>query len=245
MKSIRKAVILAAGKGCRLKEIVGNDPKGLLKIGGREIIKRSLDMILSCGIKEIILVTGFSKERYYKALNAEYPFIRYENNDAFGTTGSMHSFFLACNGAVDDVLLLESDLIYEKRCVTHLLTCEKQDVVLISARTDSGDEVYVNGSDGYISHISKTPCNHTPVQGELIGISKLSSSLCQEMCSWYSKQSPFPQDLHYEDGISALSRIRPIHYLKLENAVWAEIDDPQHYKRVMEIVYPKLEGEQI
>ena len=54
-----KAVILAAGKGTRMKELTDELPKPMLKVQGRPILEHILQGILAADVQEIFFVTGF------------------------------------------------------------------------------------------------------------------------------------------------------------------------------------------
>jgi dTDP-glucose pyrophosphorylase len=54
-----KAVILAAGKGTRMKELTDELPKPMLRVRGKPILERIIAGIVAAGIKEIFIVTGF------------------------------------------------------------------------------------------------------------------------------------------------------------------------------------------
>jgi dTDP-glucose pyrophosphorylase len=54
-----KAVILAAGKGTRMKELTSEFPKPMLKVQGRPILEHILEGLRSAGIREVFIVTGF------------------------------------------------------------------------------------------------------------------------------------------------------------------------------------------
>src|SRR5689334_7352044 len=57
-----KAVILAAGKGTRMKELTDELPKPMLKIQGRPILQHILEGIISAGVREVFIVTGHRAE---------------------------------------------------------------------------------------------------------------------------------------------------------------------------------------
>ncbi|MFN7139634.1 MAG: nucleotidyltransferase family protein [Limisphaerales bacterium] len=57
-----KAVILAAGKGTRMRELTNEVPKPMLKVHGKPILEHILTGLLSTGIKEVFIVTGFKAE---------------------------------------------------------------------------------------------------------------------------------------------------------------------------------------
>ncbi len=245
MQTVNTAVILAAGMGTRLADVIVDKPKGLLKIGNREIIKESLDRVLKGGIQNIVLVTGHQKEEYSQSLGETYPDIEYVYNPDYAVTGSMHSLFLARELIKTDFLLLESDLLYEDRCITTLIETHKQDAILLSGETNSGDEVYVYGESDLIKLITKKKESSPPLQGELVGISRISLPLYQRMCDYYHLEIPFPSDFHYEDCLSSLSGKYDICYHKVEDIVWTEIDDPSHYERAVNYIYPKIYGESL
>jgi dTDP-glucose pyrophosphorylase len=54
-----KAVILAAGKGTRMKELTNELPKPMLKVQGRPILEHIITGIISAGVRDIFIVTGF------------------------------------------------------------------------------------------------------------------------------------------------------------------------------------------
>ena len=57
-----KAVILAAGKGTRMRELTNEMPKPMLKVQGKPILEHIFAGLLAAGIKEIFIVTGFRAE---------------------------------------------------------------------------------------------------------------------------------------------------------------------------------------
>ena len=240
IKSIQTAVILAAGAGRRLQNVAGELPKGLLKIGDRSMMDRSVDLLLKHSIERVIVVVGYQASKYFEALTMKRPSIDFVLNPYFQQTGSMHSLFRARTRLREDFLLLESDLIYEPRALASLLNSKKNDVILVSGRTGAGDEVYVYGHEGTVSAISKKRLSSFTAQGELVGISKISHGLYQEMCRFYEKHIPKFSNYDYEDCLSDMSKDRVINYLKINDLVWAEIDDKIHYQRAIERVYPQI-----
>lgn len=57
-----KAVILAAGKGTRMRNLTNEMPKPMLRVQGKPILEHILQGILAAGIREIFIVTGFRAE---------------------------------------------------------------------------------------------------------------------------------------------------------------------------------------
>ncbi len=57
-----KAIILAAGKGTRMRELTNELPKPMLKVDGKPILEHILEGIVAAGIRDIFIVTGFRAE---------------------------------------------------------------------------------------------------------------------------------------------------------------------------------------
>lgn len=60
-----KAVILAAGKGTRMRELTNEVPKPMLTnaaLQGKPILEHILEGLISAGIREVFIVTGFKAE---------------------------------------------------------------------------------------------------------------------------------------------------------------------------------------
>jgi UDP-N-acetylglucosamine diphosphorylase / glucose-1-phosphate thymidylyltransferase / UDP-N-acetylgalactosamine diphosphorylase / glucosamine-1-phosphate N-acetyltransferase / galactosamine-1-phosphate N-acetyltransferase len=57
-----KAVILAAGKGTRMRELTTELPKPMLKVQGKPILEHIVQGIVGAGVRDIFIVTGFRAE---------------------------------------------------------------------------------------------------------------------------------------------------------------------------------------
>lgn len=56
--TVRRAVLLAAGRGTRLGAITANYPKALIEIGGKPIIRHAMEGLRRAGVVELTIVTG-------------------------------------------------------------------------------------------------------------------------------------------------------------------------------------------
>ena len=78
------------------------------------------------------------------------------------------------------------------------------------------------------------------VQGELVGISKISLKLLNLMCDYHEAHLEFSCSRHYEECISDLCPKKKIPFLRVGDLVWTEIDDQSHYERALKEILPKL-----
>lgn len=249
--SVKTAVILAAGMGSRLQDITKNEvPKGLFKIEGKSLIERSVEKLRCLGIEKIYIVTGYLSESY-EEFAKDKSYIHIFKNRKYKATGSMTSLAILENELKEDFILLESDILYEVYGLIKTINFEGQDCVLLSGKTNSGDECYVEVRDDNLYKISKIRTDIEEIYGELVGISKISLNLYREMIKAYrSKVSDVYYDNNlveeirkydYENAIFDAAKNRKVGYLKIDNLVWGEVDDKHHLKRIKNEILPKLE----
>ncbi len=154
----------------------------------------------------------------------------------------MHSFYCARSLIQDDFLLFESDIIYETRAVEALIQTDYPNAILISGKTDSGDEVYVETDDGRIVTITKDLSCIQSAAGELVGISRISHSFYQTIVAEYEKAMQSSMKADYETFTAEVGRCVSLRALKIEDLGWGEIDDERHYQRILTQVLPKLKA---
>ena len=246
------AVILAAGMGIRLRNVIGKKPKGLLILNGTSLLQRSCQLLSEQGINLIYMVTGFQHTVLEETLHQSVmqPEIRFVRNPNYWESGSMESLSCVEGLLPNDFLLLESDLLYESRALSILLNDGQPDTVLTSGFTGSQDEVWIQGElsshrkagqeRGRIIHINKKPDPHLEIQGELVGISWISLELFEAMCRHHRKNRPQTYDHHYEENLSELCSEWNLTYLKITDLVWTEIDTEAHYLHATNRIYPSI-----
>lgn len=223
---ITTAVIMAAGLGTRFGKYTEAIPKGFIEAGGKPMVIRSIKTLLSCGIQRILIGTGYKKEAY-EALKTRYPQIECVFSPRYSETNSMFTLYnmrQAIGG--DSFLLLESDLVFERKAISSLLECEYSSAMLLTPVTKFQDQYYVEmDSDCNLAACSTDKTELTP-SGELVGIHKIDTSFYQAMCRDYSTKLTTHPKLGYEYELLAVSQtILPLPVLKVPGLLWYEIDD--------------------
>jgi len=239
-RSVDTAVILAAGMGMRLRNTIGDHPKGFVCLGSLPIIEESLRRLYHAGIKRVIIVTGY-QHAFYEKLRTRYVGLETVHNAEYAVSGSLYSLFCARNLIEDDFLLLESDLVYEPRAIEELQRIETTDVILLSGLTGAGDEVFVETVNNNLFAMSKDINHLDHIDGELVGISRISHDFFLEMMATAERRFTETLYLDYEtDGFVATARQKDMLCFKIEDLIWCEIDDQAHLRRARETIYPRL-----
>lgn len=67
MSKLKRAILVAAGEGKRLRPVTLETPKPLVKVNGKRIMDTSIEALRMNGIQDIYIVVGYKKELFYEA----------------------------------------------------------------------------------------------------------------------------------------------------------------------------------
>ena len=129
-------------------------------------------------------------------------------------------------------------MIFEERAIDQILKSQDRDCMLITSESGSGDEALVEIRDGYVYKMSKDIHQFNKIDGEMIGITKISYKVFNKMLEMFEEnKNPY---LNYEYALMDIARDYKVGYIKPDNLVWTEIDNEEHYNRAIKYIYPKL-----
>lgn len=240
MRAPELAVIVAAGRGVRLKGMGEQRPKGFIELGGRAIVERSIECLYAAGVKRTLIVTGHLRE-WYEDLARRLPNVELAHNPDYAESGSMYTLYLARERIREDFVLAESDLVYEKRALEVLFAAPGPDTLLASGPTRSGDEVYVEANGGRLTGLSKQRATlKGEVVGELVGLTRISTRCLAAMCAHAQGVFRESKHLEYEQALVAAGREAKIECPVVPDLLWSEIDDEHHLARARDEIYPKI-----
>ncbi len=226
--NIKTAVIIAAGMGTRFGDKTKVMPKGFIPYDGIPMVERSINTLLDCGIRRIIIGTGYHKE-YYEELAKRYRHVECVFSPRFAETNSMYTLW-NCREAIgdSDFVLLESDLVYERKAIDALKRCPYDSAMLITPVTKFQDQYYVQMDDHNVLVDCSTDCTTLEPSGELVGIHKISNKFYRTLCKEYEKVIDEKPKLGYEFILLDVSkRVMPMNVVKVNGLQWYEIDDDQ------------------
>ena len=119
---ILSAIILAAGKGVRMKS---DKPKVLFNLCGKTILERQLENIRKVGLHNMTIVRG------YKGEMIDYENMAYYENSKFEEKHSLYSLFCARKNMENGFVLLYSDILFNEDILKSLIQNEDDIVLLV------------------------------------------------------------------------------------------------------------------
>ena len=110
---VRRAVLLAAGKGSRMNPITLERPKPLVSVNGTILIESLLDALIEKNILDITIVTGYLSY-CFSEIKAKYPFVKILYNDKYNVENNISSAMLVKN-LYSGAYVMDADLLLENR----------------------------------------------------------------------------------------------------------------------------------
>lgn len=113
-----KAIILAAGRGSRMKDLTDERPKCLVEMRGKALLDWQLEALRAAGIMEISIVTGYKRELLANRGLVEF------HNARWAETNMVSS--LACAEAwlkAEPCIVSYSDIFYSPAAAQSLMNC--------------------------------------------------------------------------------------------------------------------------
>jgi len=277
MRIEHEAVILAAGRGSRLGERTGDTPKSLLPIGPRSksdpsetsFLRRQVELLRAEGVERIAVVVGYRKEQLIDALRSFDLRVEIVVNEwpNISESGSLHSFQYAARsgylGGTRMTLLLDADIVYERRALTRFLDAPPLSAAMIAPRhiSDDAEQVLVYGPAYAPRYLGKglTPelVEGLPCLGEATGIVKLAPhdhALARRAMDWMLGDPDAPaSSLHHrgfgparkatehEELTGRLMRLGVMSGVVLDREVlFMEVDNAAEYAVLRGELYPRV-----
>ncbi len=171
-----KAIILAAGRGCRMKDLTDERPKCLLELRDRPLLDWQLDALRTADIKDIAIVTGYRRD-----LLATRGLVEFYNS-RWAETNMVSS--LACADAwlqAGPCIVSYSDIFYEAEAV-ELLKSAPGDIAItydpnwldlwkrrFEDPLDDAETFQLN-ADCTLAEIGNKPTSISEIQGQYMGL---------------------------------------------------------------------------
>ncbi|MCP4600528.1 MAG: aminotransferase class I/II-fold pyridoxal phosphate-dependent enzyme [Proteobacteria bacterium] len=147
---VKKAIILVAGIGKRLRPFTDRLPKCLAPVNGVPILINTLRQLNSAGIKEVVIVVGHYKEKIRERVKDSFGGMQvtYVESEVYDKTNNVYSLWLAREHMTQDVLLLEGDVFFDKQLIDRMLATNGNIAAVASYQSFmSGTVVRVDSED--------------------------------------------------------------------------------------------------
>ena len=238
-----QAIILAAGKGERLKELTDVTPKPMLKVGGTPLLTYIITSLRDIGITDFILVTkhleGIIKD-YYKDGSSFGVNIAYvTQNDKYGTGAAVQTAkeSIKC----DDIFLTFGDIVVPVttyKGVKELYETKQADAAIGLNYIDDPyrGAAVISGNDGRITDIiEKPPKGDIPSNWNNAGVMAFNKIILD----YVDRLEPSERD-EYELTTSVAEMIKDnkkiYGYKQTDDEFWQDIGTPEDLVKAGELL---------
>jgi choline kinase len=258
---IKRAIIIAAGRGKRLGTHTDEIPKCMVEVAGKPILGWVWDALSAAGVDELIMIRGYRGDVLAELAQKVVPRITFVDNREWETNNILLS--LACARAYLDrpTYMLYSDIVFTRAVAAAAaastaeigLVIDREFRAIYEGRTDhplQEGEVADLLHDGTVARVGKRALPPEDAIGEYIGLTRLgprgiaivARTLDQLAQSYAGREGdPFQRAAHYctayltdlwQHLIDTGIAIEPI----LIDGQWREIDTGQDLGRARELL---------
>ena len=113
-----KAIILAAGRGSRMKNLTDDQPKCLVEMRGKPLLDWQLTALREAGVDQIAIVTGYKGELLMGRGLVEFHNSRWAETNVVSSLACARDWLQA-----EPCIVSYSDIFYSAQAVQSLMDC--------------------------------------------------------------------------------------------------------------------------
>jgi dTDP-glucose pyrophosphorylase len=236
-QTLTKAVILAAGRGSRMRELTREIPKPMVEVRGKPILRYIVEGLRDAGIGKILVVVGYRKEAVQDHFQDGSAFgiqITYAEQIAQDGTGKVVELAKAFCG-FDPFILSYGDILVDPSCYIPLTQPGDAELMLTVRYTDDvskGGAVYVNNAFEVVDLWEKQPPGQANTCWYNAGIYTFKTTIF----SYLARLQKSPRgEYELTDAIRAMARDgKKVKAVEIKG-YWADIGDPETLAEVNEM----------
>lgn len=171
-----KAIILAAGRGSRMKDLTDESPKCLVELHGKALLDWQIEALRAAGITGIAIVTGYKRELLVNRGLVEFYNARWAETNMVSSLACAQEWLRA-----EACIVSYSDIFYSPAAVQSLMDCDASLAVtydpnwlelwtrrFVDPLLDA--ETFLLTTEHTLTEIGNKPKSVDEVQGQYMGL---------------------------------------------------------------------------
>jgi choline kinase len=230
-----RAIILAAGRGTRMKELTDERPKCLVELRGKSLLDRQLEALQGAGIVQIAIVTGYRRELLIDRGLVEFHNARWSETNMVSSLACAHEWL-----QMEPCIVSYSDIFYRSSAVKSLMDSQASLAVTYDPNwldlwTERfGDplldaETFLLNADNTLREIGKKPKSVEEVEGQYMGLLRFTPDGWSEVLRIRTELRPDECDQMHMTG--TLQKVIEENRLAIEaipyEHSWGEVDSAE------------------
>lgn len=212
-------------------------PKCLLEVGGRPLIEHQLEALADCGVGPVAIVVGHCADEIREVVGIRAEYIE---NPHWRRTNSLYSFWTAREWVDGPLMVLNSDLLYERRIIDLLQEGEGNAIAFDSESGGGAEQMKVQLEQGRLVGMSKS-LPEADSAGENLGILRFDASSARQLMQRAGEAVEAGRENDWLSAVvSELATEVPIRAVDVAGHAWAEIDFAYDLDRARKKVWPAI-----
>ena len=227
-----KVFILAAGRGTRISRFLSGKPKCTVDIGGIPLIRYTVELLKSRGIKDIAISLGYRADVIKEVLKG--CGVTYYINPFYDVTNSIASAWFAKDFLTgDDILIMNGDVYLEAALLDRILEEQGSPVMYADeSRRETADYKFFY-EDGILRKYGKELAGDD-ITGEYIGIGLCSKDFMPDFLRRMEEMIGRQEhQVWWENVVYSMCSERPVYVKDVGGMFWAEVDYIEDYDRIL------------
>ena len=222
-----QCVILAAGKGTRLRPLTDNTPKPLIKVAGKALLDHIIEALPS-SVDELIIVTGYLGEQIREHCGEVFHGRKVTYVEQLEQKGTAHALWLCKDLLKGRFLFMFADDLHGPQDIARATSYTRS---MLTLTTDTPEKfgIVVRHPDGTLAEIIEKP-EHAPSNLASTGVMVLDDHIFN--FDPYAKETK--GEYYLTDVLAEYAKQYPI--AVVEQALWIPIGYPEDIQKAEEIL---------